>query len=193
MQARTAFAALLAGCGFMTASTLASAQAFYVGAGFGSTDTGEGNAIPYLITSGTVDGKDSGFKIYGGFEFTPNLAVEMAYVDLGELTYGGTFGPDPVTNGRLETTGLNVALVGTVPVSPGFSLFAKGGIFAWSAEARDITAGRVFVGRDEGGDLSFGLGAAFYLNENLSLRAEWERFEANDSITLLSAGLAYRF
>ena len=134
-----------------------------------------------------------GFKIFGGFEFTPNLAVEMAYVDLGELAYSGSFSGTPVTNGRLETTGFNFALVGTFPVSSSFSLFAKGGIFGWLAEARDITGGSPFVGRDEGGDVSFGLGAAFHLDRNLSLRAEWEYFEANDSITLLSAGLAYRF
>lgn len=193
MKSRKAAAAALLGLGIMTASNLASAQGFYAGVGFGSTDAGDGNAIPALITSGTVDGKDSGFKFYGGYSFTPNVAVEMAYVDLGALTYSGSFVGLPVTNGKVETTGLNTSVVGTFPLSSSFSLFGKVGVFAWSAEARDITNGFPFVGRDDGGDLSFGLGGEFHVNRNLGLRAEWESFEANDRITLLSIGLAYRF
>jgi OOP family OmpA-OmpF porin len=193
MKARIAIVATLLGLGVLTTSAPAFAQGFYVGGGFGSTDAGDGNAIPDLITSGSVDGKDSGFKIFGGYSFTPNFAVEMAFVDLGELTYRGTFGGIPVTNGRVETSGLNTSVVGTMPVSSSFSLFAKAGIFAWSAEARDITGGFPFSGSDNGGDLSFGLGGSFHLNRNLSLRAEWESFEANDNITMMSVGLAYRF
>jgi len=193
MKARNAVAAVLIGLGGLTLSTVASAQNFYVGGSFGSTDAGDGNAIPGLITSGTVDGKDSGFKIFGGYHFSPNLALEVAYVDLGELTYSGTFGGLPVTNGKVETSGLNTSLVGTFPVNPNFSFFAKAGLFAWSADARDVTGGLPFSGSDNGGDFSFGFGGAFQIDRNLSLRAEWERYDANDDISLLSIGLAYRF
>lgn len=193
MDARNAVAAALLGLGILTASALASAQSFYVGGSFGSTDASDGNAVPGLITSGPVDGKDSGFKLFGGYQFTKNLAAELAYVDLGTLTYSGTFLGAPVTNGRLETTGLNMSLVGTFPVNPSFSLFAKAGIFVWTADARDVTGGAPFSGSQDDSDLSFGFGGAFQIGPRLSLRGEWERYEAIDNISLLSIGLAYGF
>lgn len=193
MKARSAVAAVLLGLGVLAVAPVSSAQNLYVGASFGSTDASDGIAVPGLITSGTVDGKDSGFKIFGGYQFSPNLALEVAYVDLGELTYSGTFGGLPVSNGKVETSGLNTSLVGTFPVNPNFSFFAKAGVFAWSADARDITGGLPFSGSDDGADFSFGFGGAFQIDRNLSLRAEWERYDANDDISLLSVGLAYRF
>ena len=193
MKARSAFAAVLLGFGALIASTQASAQGFYVGGAFGSTDAGEGNAIPDLITSGAVDGKGSGFKFYGGYAFTPNVAVEMAFVDLGRLKYSGSFVGAPVTNGRVDTSGLNSSVVGTLPLGSGFSLFAKAGLFAWTAEARDITNGFPFSGTDSGAGLSVGVGGEFHVTRNLGLRAEWESFDANDTISMVSLGLAYHF
>ena len=193
MKARNMFAAAVLGLGALTAVSQASAQGFYIGGSVGESDADEGNAIPDLITSGPVDGKDSGMKFFGGYQFNRNLAVELAYVDLGKVTYSGTFGGLPVTGGRVETSGFNVSVVGTLPLNPSFSLFAKAGLFAWEAEARDITGGAPFSGKEDGGDLSFGFGGAYNLTKNFSLRAEWEQFEAVDKISLLSVGVAYRF
>lgn len=53
-----------------------------------------------LITSGSVDGKDIAFKIFGGYMFNRNFGVEGAYVDLGEVSYSGSFGGAPVTGGK---------------------------------------------------------------------------------------------
>ena len=46
----------------MVAASQASAQGFYIGGSVGQSDMDDGNAVPDLITSGTVDGKDTGFK-----------------------------------------------------------------------------------------------------------------------------------
>jgi len=191
MKARNAVAGVVIGLGALTVAPLASAQGYF-GASFGSTDAGNGIAQG-LITSGTVDGSDSGFKLFGGYQFSQNLALEVAYVDLGQTTYSGNFFGVPVTNGKIEASGVNGSLVGTFPVNPSFSFFAKAGLFAWSADARDITGGIPFSASDDGVDISFGIGGAFHINRNLSLRAEWERYDAIDDISLLSIGLAYRF
>jgi OOP family OmpA-OmpF porin len=193
MRARKVFAAAVLGLGALMAVSQASAQGFYIGGSVGESDADEGNAIPDLITSGPVDGKDSGMKFFGGYQFNQNLAVELAYVDLGKATYSGTFGGSPVTGGSVKTSGLNASVVGTLPLNPSFSLFAKAGMFAWEAKARDITGGAPFSDKDDGADLSFGFGGAYNLTKNFSLRAEWEQFEAVDKISLLSVGVAYKF
>lgn len=193
MNASRLLAAAVLSLGALLAASQASAQGFYIGGSIGQSDADDGNAIPDLITSGTVDGSDTGFKFFGGFQFNQNLGLELAYVDLGEATYSGNFLGAPVTGGSVETTGFNVSAVGTVPVNPSFSLFGKVGFFMWEAKARDITAGAPFSGSEDDVDLSFGFGAAYHLNKNFSVRAEWEQFEAVDSISLLSIGVAYKF
>ena len=177
---------LLAGAG------PAAAQA-YLGFGAGKSDYNEGNVIPDLITSGSFDGDATGFKIYGGYRFHPNFAAELAYVDLGKASYSGNFFGTPVVGGSLETWGINVSAVGIVPLGPAFELFGKIGLFGWESKARDTTGGVPFSGTADDADVSFGLGLAFNVSRNVSLRAEWERFKAVDDIDLFSAGIAFRF
>jgi OOP family OmpA-OmpF porin len=192
MKARKMFAAAALGLGAMLALSQASAQG-YIGGSAGESDADDGNAIPSLITSGPVDGKDTGMKFFGGYQFNQNLAVELAYVDLGKAKYSGTFGGLPVTGGSVKTSGFNASVVGVLPLNPSFSLFAKAGLFAWEAKARDVTGGAPFSGKDDGADLSLGFGGAYNLTRNFSLRAEWEQFEAVDNISLLSVGVVYKF
>jgi OOP family OmpA-OmpF porin len=132
-------------------------------------------------------------KFFGGYQFNQNLAVELAYVDLGKAKYSGTFGGLLVTGGSVKTSGFNASVVGVLPLNPSFSLFAKAGLFAWEAKARDVTGGAPFSGKDDGADLSLGFGGAYNLTRNFSLRAEWEQFEAVDNISLLSVGVVYKF
>ena len=194
MKPRKMFAAALLGLGALLAVPQASAQgSLYFGASVGETDADDGNAVPALITSGTVDGSDSGMKLFGGFQFNPNLGLEMAYIDLGKATYSGTFSGIPVTGGSVETTGFNFAVVGTWPVNPSFSLFGKLGLLIWEAEANDVTGGLPFSGTDDGTDISIGIGGSYNLTKNFSIRAEWEQFEAVDKISLLSIGVAFKF
>jgi OOP family OmpA-OmpF porin len=192
MKSRKMFAAAALGLGAMLALSQASAQG-YIGGSAGESDADDGNAIPSLITSGPVDGKDTGMKFFGGYQFNQNLAVELAYVDLGKAKYSGTFGGAPVTGGSVKTSGFNASVVGVLPLNPSFSLFAKAGLFAWEAKARDVTGGAPFSGKDDGADLSLGFGGAYNLTRNFSLRAEWEQFEAVDNISLLSVGVVYKF
>jgi hypothetical protein len=63
----------------------------------------------------------------------------------------------------------------------------------WEADASDITGGVPFSDSADGNDLSFGVGLAYDFTRNLGARVEWERFDADGDVGLLSLGLAYRF
>ncbi len=190
-------------CVAFASSLAAAAPAFaqatqgrvFLGVSAGSTDIGAGITDGLINPgSGTVDGKDTGHKIYGGYQFHKNFAGEIAYVDLGELTYQGTFGTVPVTNGRINVTGLNFALLGIVPVSESFSVFGKLGFFAWESDARDVTGGFPFQQTIDGADISFGIGLQLNITRNISLRLEAESFNINsDAATLFSGGALVRF
>jgi OOP family OmpA-OmpF porin len=185
-------AALLALGGLVAASQTA-AQGFYIGGSVGKSDFDDDNAIPGLITSGSVDGSDTGFKIFGGYQFNQHFGVELAWVDLGKAGYSGTFSGLPVTGGTVETSGLNLSAVGILPLGSGFALFGKAGFFAWESKAKDVTGGLPFSGKEDGTDLSLGIGASYDFTKNFGIRAEWERFKAVGDIDLLSVGIVYKF
>jgi OOP family OmpA-OmpF porin len=177
-MARAVLIALLAVSGAAAASQAAARGPFYAGGSVGSSDIEDRIAIPGLITSGTVDGEDTGYKIFGGYEFIPHFGVEIAWVDLGKARYSGLYGADPVTGGSVEVYGLNASAVGILPLNSTFALFGKIGVFSWEARWRDVTGGVHFSARDNGADVSFGLGFTTNFTSNVSARVEWERFKA---------------
>jgi OmpA-OmpF porin, OOP family len=188
---KLAAASLLAIAGALAASQ-ASAQP-YLGGSIGQSDVDD-EITTGLITSGSVDGKDTAFKIFGGYMFNRNFGVEGAYVDLGEVSYSGSFGGAPVTGGKVEINGFNVSAVGAFPVNEQFSVFGKMGLFIWDADASDTTGGVPFSASADGTDLSFGVGVNYSFTRNLGVRAEWEMFKTDDGdATLLSAGVVWKF
>lgn len=179
----------------LLAATQASAQAF-IGGSIGQSDVDE-SITTGLITSGVVDGKDTGFKVFGGYMFNRNIGVEAAYVDLGEVSYSGRFGAALVTGGKVEVTGFNIAALGSFPINEQFSVFGKIGLFIWDVEASDVTGGVPFSAKNDGTDISFGLGVGYNFTRNLGVRAEWERFKVEladkADADLISIGIVWRF
>ena len=177
------------------ASLLASAAQAqpYLGLSLGQSKLDE-SITEGLITSGTVDSKDTAFKLFGGYQFHRHVAIELAYVNLGEASYSGDFLGTPVTGGSVKASGFNVAGVGILPLTEEFSLFAKLGLFAWEAKASDTTGGVPFSATADGADVSFGLGASYAFTRQFSVRAEWERFKLESAdADLISVGVLYRF
>ncbi len=171
-----------------------SAHSFFFGASLGQSDIDESVAAG-LLSSGSIEGKDDAFKVYGGGFFSPNFGAELAYVDLGEARYSGDFFGTPVTGGTVGIWGYNVAAVLRVPLGERFSVFGKLGVFLWESEASDLTGGDPFRSTTRGWDGgSFGIGVAWRFTGNLSARAEFEQFPVDTSdASLLSLGLQYSF
>jgi OOP family OmpA-OmpF porin len=178
----------------MLAGTQASAEGF-IGGSIGQSDIDDGITTGLIDANQTVDGKDSAWKIFGGYMFNRHFGLEAAYVNLGELSYSGTFQGAAVTGGKVEVTGINIAALGALPVTEQFSVFGMIGLFLWDAEASDTTAGLgAFSATDDGADVSFGVGVGYNFTRNLGVRAEWEMFKTNDAdASLISIGLVWRF
>ena len=182
----------LLGCALALYAAQASAQ-LYAGAGFGPTDF-EDDVVLGLIDSGTVDTTDTGWKAFAGFHVHPNFALEAGYVDLGEVTYAGTFGGDTVSDGRIEATGVSLAPVAVLPITPAFEVFGKLGLLVWEAEAKDVIAGTRSSIEEDGTDVFFGAGLTYGFTRNVAARAEYELFRLEDvDASLLSVSLVFRF
>ena len=152
---------------------------FYAGAGIGFSelDAGGGGI--------SFDDDDTGWKLFGGYDVSPNIAVEVFWVDLGD--FSDTVLGVPV---KFEVDGIGAAGVGSLPVSDMFSVHAKLGIWAWDAEAR---AGAVSAD-DDGADIMFGLGGSYTPGGAFSVRLEWERYTADsDDADLFAISGVYHF
>jgi len=157
------------------------------------------------FTSSTIvdDDRSTGYKIFGGYQVNKNFAVEGGYFDLGHFGYTATTVPAGTLNGNIKLRGLNLDLVGIVPLTEKFSAFGRAGLNY--AQARDSFSGTgaVQVGnpnpRKNDTNYKLGLGLQYALNESLAVRAEAERYRVNDAIgnkghvDLFSVGLVYRF
>ncbi|HWM42885.1 MAG TPA: outer membrane beta-barrel protein [Burkholderiales bacterium] len=190
---------ILVAAALALSATQASAQGGYIGGSIGQSDIDDEITSGLINGSQSVDGKDTAWKIFGGFMFNRHFGLEVGYVDLGEVSYSGTtdaFGPiEPVTDGKVEVWGLNISAIGALPVTEQFSVFGKLGLFFWDAEANDTTGGLPFSAQDDGADLSFGVGLSYNFTRNLGVRAEWEMFQkvSDADASLVSVGLLWRF
>lgn len=174
------------GAALAATSAPASAQAtgpYYAGASFGTTSIDVCGSLGGLgLTS--CDDEDSGFKIFGGYNFNQNLAVELGWVDLGEITATG-----PGGTAKVGIDGFQAAAVGSVPFSPQFRGFGKVGLYMWDISATG-PGGSL---SDDGTDVMFGLGVGWKVAPRVELRAEWERFDSDDEADLLSIGVQFSF
>ncbi|MDJ0881778.1 MAG: outer membrane beta-barrel protein [Gammaproteobacteria bacterium] len=68
------------------------------------------------------DGDDTFFKMYGGYKFHPNFAIEASFQDTGNIKDKST---SQVTTAKSE--GINISLLALIPISEELELFAKMG------------------------------------------------------------------
>ncbi len=149
--------------------------------------------------------RDTGYKLFGGYQINRNFGVEAGIFDLGNFGYTATTVPAGLLAGDIRMRGLNLDLVGTWPITERFSALARvgaihsrvNGAFASSGAVRMPYANANPSERSTG--YKAGLGLAYALTDALSVRAEAERYRMKDSvgnkghIDLVSVGLVYRF
>ncbi|GAB3468685.1 outer membrane beta-barrel protein [Polaromonas eurypsychrophila] len=154
------------------------------------------------VRSSTEDNSGTGYKLFGGYQLNRNFAVEGGYFDLGKSSYTYSTFPVGTFNGETRVRGLNLDLVGMLPVSDRFSVFGRIGAAYAQSRANLTSTGAVPVNtnsRRNDTNVKVGLGMQYALTEALALRAELERYRINDPvrnrghIDMASVGLVYRF
>ena len=147
----------------MTFSAGAMAQGMmsggYVGLDIGQTDVG--------------DEDDTGFKIFGGYQFHRNIAAELGYGLLFD-------------KGGVEVTSLEAVAVGIFPLANQFSIYGKLGLAMLEAEVEGF-------GSEDETEITWAIGAQYDVTRNLGVRLQWQRYETDDSIDFLSIGVLWKF
>ena len=133
------------------------------GLGFASADS---NCDYYGYN---CDGTDTTFKIYAGKQVHRNLGFEIAYHDLGKLRNEGL-----TESTTAESQGVNLSLLGIIPVSDFGFFYGKAGYMAWSADYTRNGASSTRSDED-GADFTYGAGFAYTFSPDYDFRIEFER------------------
>ncbi|MGB4344359.1 MAG: OmpA family protein [Moraxellaceae bacterium] len=154
-------------------------------------------------TSLTNDDRDTGFKIFGAYQFNKNIAIEGGYFDLGEFGYSAVTSPPGTLAATMKARGLNVDVVGILPLTEKLSAFGRAGVNY--ADVKDSFSGSGAVTvlapspSEKGASYKMGLGLQYDFTRSIGVRAEAERYRLDDAIgnmsdiDLVSLGLVFRF
>jgi OOP family OmpA-OmpF porin len=146
---------------------------------------------------------DTGYKLFGGYQFNRYFALEGGYFDLGEFDFTATTIPVGTLSGNLKLKGVNVDLVGFLPFTEKFSAFGRAGVNY--AETKDSFSGTGAVNvvnpnaSEREANLKLGVGLQYDFNDAWAMRLETERYRINDAVgnkgdvDLVSLGVIYRF
>jgi OOP family OmpA-OmpF porin len=225
-SSRAVSAALCASLGFAGTASAADEGWYVVGfAGESSVDNvqqGEldqnlidafGSAgLTIVDATSDLDDSDTGFGIAGGYQVNPWFAAELAYVDLGDISYEAS---GTVTDGistfdadfglDQSAAGPVFSLLGIWPIGERFSVFGRAGIALMSVDADvDVTIGGESATDSVSTDrsnLMYGLGGEFFFNDRFGVRLGWDRYAevGSEDLTgdtdydLVTLGLRYNF
>ena len=150
-------AAMAASTGVLAQQSTAGAG-LYIGADVGNADFGSDD--------------DTAFKLFAGYKFHPNVAVEGGWAQLYD-------------KGGSEVTSLEVVAVGILPLAHQFSLLGKLGFASVDVDTP--------LGGDTKTELTYGIGAQYDVTPMIGVRAGWQRYDTDQEIDLLSVGVVVRF
>ena len=187
------------------------ASGWYGGANVGRTGATIDDA---RITSGLAAGgfqtnsisdrdRSSGYKVFGGYQLNRNFAVEGGYFDLGKFGYTANTTPAGTLSGDMRVRGLNLDLVGSLPLTEKFSALGRVGLNYAQTKDNFSSTGAVLVTNpnpsERGVNYKLGVGLQYALSDAWSIRGELERYRVKDGIgnrghiDMASVGLVYRF
>ncbi len=152
--------------------------------------SGEGAGTFYAgVSAGQAEADCSncdsnGWKLFGGYKVTPNLAVEGGYYSLFNTEEEVTSG----TTAEITASGLGFAGVASFPVSDDFEVFGKAGAMNWEVESK---ATGTTTRKEDSTDLLLGAGATYKINDNFGIRGEYENVGGDLDANIYSIGATF--
>jgi OOP family OmpA-OmpF porin len=157
-----------------------------------------------LATSSIDDKKeDTGYKLFGGYQFNRNFSLEGGYYNLGKFGFTAITVPAGTLKGDIKLQGINLDAVGILPFTEKFSGFGRVGVIYNEAKDSFSGTGAVNVLDPSPSKLDtnykFGLGLQYDFTQKIAMRVEAERYRINDAVgnqgdvDLVSVGLIFRF
>ncbi len=124
------------------------------------------NYVGIAVSTLTSGPSSTGAAFMLGHRYNEHFAAEIAYEDSGALSAA----PD-------RTSAISVAALGFVPLFGEFEGFARLGLA--SAHSKDATGATA-----NHGDITYGVGIEYHLNEKYSVDLGWNRLRVGDNVII---------
>ncbi|MBI3369862.1 MAG: outer membrane beta-barrel protein [Burkholderiales bacterium] len=138
----------------------------------------------------SCDDPSSSFHIYTGGLFNEWAGLELGYLHLGNADrFGGT----------ARAQGINLSLVGRVPISQPFSVFGKLGTTYGRTKVSANSLSGAPTGSDSGWGASYGAGVGYDFSSTWGVVAQWDRNKmkfigrGRQDVDTTSIGIKVRF
>jgi hypothetical protein len=145
---------------------------------------------PYLTgavgsTNYGVEGADHALALHLGLgiEFSPNLAAEGGFLELGKADLRG--------GGELRVAGVEFGGIGAWPVGARSHLYARGGFYVWEFSDDSVH----IVDEDGNTDPYLGLGLRYEYSDQMFLFTDYSQYflEFDEDPLVWAAGAGTRF
>ena len=185
-------------------------SAWYIGAGVGQSRATIDEprlraslaANGETVTGFTKDERDTGYKLFVGRQLNQYVAVEAGYFDLGKFDFKSSTSGNGVLNGEAGFRGVNLDLLGQLPLSQRLSLLGRVGMH-YTKTNTEFSGNRLLGSTNTHAserklNAKLGLGLEYKFSEALALRGEVERYRLNDAVgnrgdaDLYSVSLVYK-
>ena len=156
----------------------------------------------YTNYSLVADRRDTGYKVFLGYQLNRYLGFELGYFNLGKQ---GTVTTTPLgtLNAELRGQGANLDVVGTLPLTTNLSALGRVGAAYTRTRTQFVRTGAVVVNNpnpsDRRSDMKVGMGLQYAFSPGFMMRAEGERYRLSDAtggranVDLYSVSLVFPF
>lgn len=168
------------------ASSLYTPGSAYLELGVGQSDFSLGNGTGLFGS----DKRDTSYSIRGGSYNSANLGLEIGYTDFGSINRAG---------GSTKAQGINLSLLGKLPLNASFNLLGKVGTTYGHTRVSSSPFSGVAEGSESGFGLSYGLGAEYLFTPQWSAVLQYEEHKLKfaggetDRVGLTTVSARYRF
>lgn len=158
----------------------------YIGLNAGQSDYSLGNGTGLYGS----DKRDTSYSIYAGSYFNYNFGFELGYTDFGSINRGG---------GRTKADGINLSLVGRMPMNDSFNLLGKIGTTYGRTDVSSGAGSGIVAGSESEFGWSYGVGAEYAFTPQWSAVLQYDehdlKFAGGDRnrISTTALGLRYRY
>jgi len=181
---------LFAALAFLAAPAGAQQERTYIGISFGQSKFKD--ACSGLAPGVSCDETGTAWKFFGGYNFSQNLGVEIAFTDLGEAK-----ATSPIGDATIKATTWEIDGIGSWPLMQALALYGKLGLYSATKEV----SGLGVSAKDTNASVTYGLGVRYDMSKNLAARAEWQRYDkvgGNDTgdktnIDMWNIGVLWKF
>lgn len=158
----------------------------YIGLSGGRSDFELGNGIGLF----NHDQNDNAYSINAGTYPFNNFGFEVGYTDFGQIDRAG---------GRTQADGINLSLIGRLPLGTSFNLLGKLGTTYGRTDVSSDPSSGVGAGTESGFGWSYGVGAEFTFSPQWSAVLQYDEHRLKyvgghrDSLSTTTLGARYRF